>query len=241
MSVNKNRIIELCLVFLISILSFSIGTFVGKKYSDNQHRLALLDPNYKHDINAVTTVATTEEPTVEDPATNVEAKPELTDADVAQLNEEMNEEIEEDPSAYDNSALVKTINPDGTPVAEKKEKPKKESVKAKAKTGAEMVREVASISEKAKSIVQDTKIVDGKMQYTVQVGAYASAADAEKIVNGLQARGYKATQASATVNGKTWYRVQVGLFSSLKDAQVYKKELVEQNRLTSAIIQRVSN
>ena len=44
MAMNTNRIIELTLVFFISLFSFSIGTFVGKKYSDNQHRLSQLEP-----------------------------------------------------------------------------------------------------------------------------------------------------------------------------------------------------
>lgn len=38
---------KLALVFFISLLSFSVGTFVGKKYSDNQHQLAALEPGKK--------------------------------------------------------------------------------------------------------------------------------------------------------------------------------------------------
>lgn len=233
MAMNKNRIIELCLVFLVSILSFSIGTFVGKKYSDNQHRLALLDPNYKHDLNEYSqdtekTAAAHQETTTEvakdehgNPlkATITEGAP-ISDADVAKISEEMEEEEE-------SADTVKTINQDGTKAAVKK-------------TGQEIVREVANISAKAKSITQDDKTIDGKSQYTVQVGSFPSPAEADKVVSSLQARGYKASQASATVNGKTWYRVQVGLFNSLQDAQIYKKELVEQNHLTSAMILRVN-
>jgi septal ring-binding cell division protein DamX len=37
-------VVKLVLVFFISLLSFSIGTFVGKKFSDSQHKLALLEP-----------------------------------------------------------------------------------------------------------------------------------------------------------------------------------------------------
>ncbi len=35
---------KLALVFAISLLSFSVGIFAGKKYSDNQHQLAALEP-----------------------------------------------------------------------------------------------------------------------------------------------------------------------------------------------------
>lgn len=36
--------VKLVLVFFVSLLSFSIGTYVGRKYSDNQHQLAQLEP-----------------------------------------------------------------------------------------------------------------------------------------------------------------------------------------------------
>ena len=282
MAMNTNRIIELCLVFLVSILSFSIGTFVGKKYSDNQHKLALLDPNYnKHesvadetssrtvatDAHGTTTETAPAETTVADAPTkaaatndehgnpikaNITNSTPITDADVAKMAEEFSEENTEDlvdTSKANSGSIVKTINEDGSIVPDKtKTKDKKETTKKKKKkvakaSGETVVREVANISERAHSITQDVKnadATDGKSQYTVQVGAFPSPSEADKIASSLQARGYKASQSVATVNGKTWYRVQVGLFSSLQDAQTYKKELVEQNHLTSAIIQRLN-
>jgi len=44
MASKTDVMVKLVLVFFISLLSFSIGTFVGKKYSDNQHQLAALEP-----------------------------------------------------------------------------------------------------------------------------------------------------------------------------------------------------
>jgi cell division protein FtsN len=255
MAMNTNRIIELCLVFLVSILSFSIGTFVGKKYSDNQHKLSLLDPNYKHEAAAKeTTTAATGEPAAAEtaPSNDEHGNPikasitnstPITDADVAKMAEEFSEDNTEETTELaktDSAHLVKTINEDGTIVEETKKDAAKQSAKKVAKVNGEtIVREVASISERAKSITKDANAVDGA-QYTVQVGAFPSPKEAEKIASSLQARGYKASHSVATVNGKTWYRVQVGLFNSLQDAQVYKKELVEQNHLTSAIIHRLN-
>lgn len=265
MAMNTNRIIELCLVFLVSILSFSVGTFVGKKYSDNQHKLSLLDPNYKHESIAdeassrapseahgeaaaagTTTAAVNDEHGNPIKSSITNSTP-ITDADVAKMAEEFSEENTEDlvdTSKADSGSIVKTINEDGSTVEEPKAKATAKPAKKVAKENGEtMVREVANISERAKSITQDVKgadSADGKSQYTVQVGAFPSPAEAEKIASSLQARGYKASHSVATVNGKTWYRVQVGLFNSLQDAQVYKKELVEQNHLTSAIIQRLN-
>ncbi len=45
---KTDTLVKLVLVFFISLLSFSIGTFVGKKYSDNQHKLAALEPEGGH-------------------------------------------------------------------------------------------------------------------------------------------------------------------------------------------------
>jgi hypothetical protein len=39
-------VVKLVLVFFIALLSFSIGTFVGKKFSDNQHKMATLEPGH---------------------------------------------------------------------------------------------------------------------------------------------------------------------------------------------------
>lgn len=41
-------VVKLVLVFFIALLSFSIGTFVGKKFSDNQYKLAQLEPGGAH-------------------------------------------------------------------------------------------------------------------------------------------------------------------------------------------------
>lgn len=36
--------VKLVLVFFVCVLSFAIGTFVGKKFSDNRHRMAQFEP-----------------------------------------------------------------------------------------------------------------------------------------------------------------------------------------------------
>lgn len=48
MATKSDMFVKLVLVFFISLLSFAIGTFVGKKYSDNQHKLSQLEPGGKH-------------------------------------------------------------------------------------------------------------------------------------------------------------------------------------------------
>ena len=42
---KSDVVMKLILVFFISLLSFSVGTFVGKKFSDNQHKLSKFEPS----------------------------------------------------------------------------------------------------------------------------------------------------------------------------------------------------
>lgn len=243
MTMNTNRIIELALVFFISLFSFSIGTFVGKKYSDNQHRLALLEPNKKTEERAAVEAAGHTEAA----ATNTES--EITDADVAKMAEEFSSEGEtvhggeathaagtgQTASGDEhNGEVVKAapmnIHANETVKNVKMIKATTKDVKEVSANDAETERDVASISANAKTM----------QNYTVQVGSYPSEIEANKMTESLVARGYKANAVPANVNGKTMYRVQVGMFNSFNDAQEYKKELVEKNRLTSAFVQKVS-
>lgn len=236
MTMNTNRIIELALVFFISLFSFSIGTFVGKKYSDNQHRLALLEPNKKtEERQAIDNAAHTTEGTAA-ATTSAQNESEITDADVAKMAEEFSADSEQ-PAHGDTAATtqghgethaattagvktIKTIKPDTKDIKEV----------SLAETEGETERGVASIPVKAKAMGN----------FTVQVGSYPSEEEAQKMTESLLARGYKANAVPAVVNGKTMFRVQVGLFNSFNEAQEYKKELMEKNRLSSAFVQKVS-
>src|ERR1700735_2139756 len=40
---RTDTLIKLVLVFFLSLLSFSVGTFVGKQFSDSQHKIAELE------------------------------------------------------------------------------------------------------------------------------------------------------------------------------------------------------
>lgn len=102
MATKSDMFVKLVLVFFISLLSFAIGTFVGKKYSDNQHKLAALEPNGKsshatreiasesgHGEAAATHGDSTEHGEKADPgAAKAEKGVALTDAEIAKLAEE---------------------------------------------------------------------------------------------------------------------------------------------------------
>lgn len=83
---NKTDVVvKLILVFFISLLSFSIGTFVGKKFSDNQHKISQLESGAGdkedgagHEDRAVASVGQADEKT----------KDALSSEEIAKLAEE---------------------------------------------------------------------------------------------------------------------------------------------------------
>lgn len=244
MNVNTNRMVELALVFFVSLLSFSIGTFVGKKYSDNQHRLAKLEPHGEraqelakevHDATEGSTEhgsSAHNEPKI---ITAEKAQESLTDHEVAQMAKEFSDE----EAATDSKDIEETVTE--TSIKTTKALKKLATLKAKdikeveESTGKEVVRDVASITAKVKKAAHLEAFA-----YTVQVAAYPSADEAEKMVATLGARGYKGRAVEADVNGRKWFRVQVGNFENFKEADTYKKEIMEQNRLTSALVQKIA-
>lgn len=46
-SSRTDTVVKLVLIFFIALLSFSVGTFVGKQVSDSDHRTALLEKDYQ--------------------------------------------------------------------------------------------------------------------------------------------------------------------------------------------------
>jgi DedD protein len=239
MNVNTNRMVELALVFFVSLLSFSIGTFVGKKYSDNQHRLAKLEPHSEKAeeiAKEMSEAANAAEPKI------VEHKQEtLTDAEVAQMAREFSEE--EDSNIKDVEIPEREVAATSRVTTSKalkklvavRSKDVKEIENTEGFPKKNIVRDVASIAAKVrKANAQEPA------WYTVQVAAYPNPEEAGKMVATLGARGYKGRAVEAEVNGRKWFRVHVGQFENFRDADTYKKEIMEQNRLTSALVQKIA-
>jgi cell division septation protein DedD len=65
-------------------------------------------------------------------------------------------------------------------------------------------------------------------RFTVNVGSFRERVKAERLMNELKDKGYKAFVAEATIPQKgTWYRVSVGRFPSRKEAQTFAREVKE--------------
>jgi len=84
-------VVKLVLVFFIALLSFSVGTFVGKKFSDNQHKMAQLEPDQKSSGDAHGTEGSEESrgiASVHPDSGAVKPEKALTDDEIAKLAEE---------------------------------------------------------------------------------------------------------------------------------------------------------
>ena len=257
MSQKTDKMLKLALVFFISLLSFSIGTFVGKKYSDNQHKLALLEPNKSKDIAPQDFATNSEEKLDGGTASRTPPDQQLTDNGLAKIAEEFAADSSSETATTDDANIekdipvtesqvkdIKTINPDRKPL------PKMAAAKPAAAAAIPTVNnnvkpvtnvvQIHSAIEKIKKMeTREVASVPTSTQYTVQVGSFPTQVEAEKLSHDLVNKGYKASAVPALVSGQTWHRVQVGLFGTVKEAQDYKKDFLAKTKLSSAIVQRV--
>lgn len=258
MGAKTDVMVKLVLVFFISLLSFSIGTFVGKKYSDNQHKLAALEPAAKgHDSHDVATGHEVATPTEEVAKGHGEAKvgDAMTDEEIAKLAEEF---VADDSTAIANNSVTHATGAEEAdhkattaehkePVAATKTRTLEKSEPLVAAKNIAQGRPVAAPAVEEKkvdtripsSIPKDVSQYNTAGKFTVQVGAFAKEDEAQKIAGDLKAKGFSAFYIPANVKGQTWFRVSVGLFATPKEAQDYRTELLNKTKLTSAMVQKI--
>lgn len=313
-------VVKLVLVFFVCLLSFSVGTFVGKKFSDNQHRLAQFEPT-----STERQVAATEEHGATTAATG-----ELNDDEMAKIAAEFTSDDEGESAAKggEHAATAKTdqhgvagadqhgtAKPDQHGIATATEthgevaKPaEKHAERTVAATQPAIPAEHAPAKAEAKhETASEPKIelkVDHKVEhkaevkaekpsaaaesvahgqapktaektvaaphaaapaksaipttlpqevaasaigkFTVQVASYPTQEEATRMTNTLKGEGFGAFFIKAdvidkkTAATKTWYRVSVGLFQTQKEADAYKADLLARSKVTSAIVQKVT-
>lgn len=248
---KSDVLVKLVLVFFISLLSFSIGTFVGKNYSDNQHRRAALEPQNSH--RAVASLS--------DKKNVAETSQTMSDDEISRLAEEF---VDEDALLMnDNTSKEVASNnesaPSQTQTQEKKQAPA-EPVKGTSAPA------ITSASTPAQNIVAGQPAVPAKAaapaqktaenrlpssipkdvahysvgKYTVQIAAFPTETDAKARAEDLKNKGYSAFYVPANVKGKTWYRVSVGLFATEEEAKAHREEIMAKAKLTTAIIQKIT-
>ncbi len=260
MGAKTDVIVKMVLVFFISLLSFSIGTFVGKKYSDNQHRLAALEPGKtEQGEHGAREVASANEhgATAKDHEVTAKVGDGMSDDEIAKLAEEF---VADDSTATATTAATgheETTGHSGGHGAEKETEVKAVTAKTRSLEKAEPLsaakniahgKAVTAAATEEKKADKDNRVPSsipkdvgqysvGK--FTVQVGAYAKEDEAQKIAGDLKSKGFSAFYIPANVKGQTWYRVSVGLFATPKEAQDYRTELMSKAKLNTALVQKI--
>jgi cell division protein FtsN len=258
-------VVKLVLVFFIALLSFSIGTFVGKKFSDNQYKLSQLEPQDGHSESEAIADATAENSEgrgiASIPSNAGDVKPEkaLSDEEIAKLASEF---VSDDEGTAKAPAAAKPTVAEGaahhetaTPTAHTAAATTQHAATAKsvmhevqplkpAERLAEGHSAVIANLPKATSRIPSSLPAEAASsaigKYTVQIASYTAEKDAQKKAAELKDKGYSAFYVPAKVKGQTWFRVSVGLFTTSKEADAYKKDLMKNGKVTSAMVSKIA-
>ena len=283
MASKTDAIAKLVIVFFISLLSFSIGTFVGKNYSDNQHQLAALEPSSKVEKSERSVASVNEEANSNKPGA-------MTDEEIAKLAEEfVSDETAPAEGAHGavasaehgetaapaHGAATSAKNetghgaaaPAGHEAASEKSDAKSEAhsprgplnkghitENAPSATAKNLAAGKAPATTENKPTAAKTAIVEERRpsslpkdvaafsvgKFTVQVASYPDEAEAQKHASELKDKGYSAFYVPANIKGKTYYRVSVGQFATQKEAQSYRTEFLGKAKVSSAIVQKIT-
>lgn len=277
MSSKTDAFLKLGLFFFVALLSFSVGTFIGKKWSDNQHQLAALEPQKNsHGDSHSREVASVSAGHGEQKAGA------MTDEEIAKLAEEF---VADDtvpanvaeahgdahaapahgaPAGHGETAKAPTAEAahgghDAKPETAKDAHHKASPItsnnevsdaaknvaqgKAPTTTTAEhgtATTKAAPVKERVPSSLPKDVAQYAVGKFTVQVAAYPVEAEAQKMASDLKNKGYSAFYVPATVKGTTYYRVSVGQFATQKEATTYRGEFLAKSKLSSAIVQKIS-
>ncbi|HEY8271277.1 MAG TPA: SPOR domain-containing protein [Pseudobdellovibrionaceae bacterium] len=248
MGAKTDVIVKMVLVFFISLLSFSIGTFVGKKYSDNQHKLAALEPE-KGEQGAREVASQGEQGDAAKEHGTAKVGEGMSDEEIAKLAAEF---VADDSTATGSAASGGQEEHGNAEESMASAASKSRSLeKAEPLSAAKNIVHGKAISATAvdeKKLEKENRIPSSipkdvnqysAGKFTVQVGAYAKEDEAQKIAGDLKSRGFSAFYIPANVKGQTWYRVSVGLFATPKEAQDYRTELMAKAKLSSALVQKI--
>jgi cell division protein FtsN len=250
-------VVKLVLVFFIALLSFSIGTFVGKKFSDNQYKLAQLEP--QEGAAAVAAEGDDHEAesrgiaSISPDASQVKPDKALSDDEIAKLAEEfVTDDSKEQAPGHIENPLDHKVD-----AAENEEE---EAAPVQAHAAPAVTHE--AVSPAAERLVHgQPAVVANKApapsripsslpkeiassalgKYTVQIASYGTEKEAQEKSADLKGKGFSAFYVSAKVKGTMWYRVSVGLFTTQKEAEAYKKDLLARAKVSSALVQKITS
>lgn len=236
MAGKSEAFIKLGLVFFISLLSFAIGTLVGKEYSDRQYKLSQLEPTEHHSESTPSVAAVSNHETDSN---------KLSDEEIAKLAEEFvtDDAVEvaksigtakapaiETGLTHSQPEEFSEMNDEALAAAQKiiENKLPGSASQRKVATSETDVKRVATTP--LTQIMPKNAAQEDAGKYTVQVGSYIKELEAKQRAEALKTKGYAAFYIPGVVEGKTFYRVNVGTYATLSDAKKAVEKLMTENK-----------
>lgn len=252
-SSRTDTIVKVMLVFFISLLSFSVGTFVGKQVSDSDHRRMALESEFQGRDVASSEGEEGKDGKVTDKEVENLAE-EFVNKEKAEGEAKVGEtettegmkvaEAKEGADGYKTYTHGKEQKEEKSEKSEKAEKPGKKVSKAEGEdVGEKLANNKAAsdgeVEQRKPSSALPTVANSAVGKFTVQVGSYATESEAEGQAKQLKNKGWAAFYVPANVSGKTWYRVMVGTFNNHNSAQAFRKDFMKESGMKSALVQKI--
>jgi len=240
---KTETLIKLVLIFVISLLSFSVGTFVGKQFSDSQYKMASIEDEFAKPNRDIASKSDGDVLTDADIASLTEefinAEKESIDKNAAKSKEDLKDQAEN--HAKDHSVDGKKDSHHGTAkkghvhITSKIDAVAGRVAKGQTPTKTPVKKVKVRVPTSLPTVLSSSNI--GK--FTLQIAAYSSESEARKHTKKLLDMGFSSFFLVARIKDKTWYRVNVGLFGSVKEAKIYSVTFKKQANVSSAFIKRI--
>ncbi len=255
---RTDTLVKLVLIFFISLLSFSVGTFIGKTVTEKQYKDTMYEPSGEEVEQASNDEESKD--SVDDEALS------LTDEFAKIKKEEMKEAKETRKVASDDGHGAHAPTPAPTsahenvkPKAATMPAPKAEKIEKAAAahgdahgTAHQMPEAVARVAAgkpptdlhkaaapKAENLPHEVGSTTAS-KYTIQIASYAKEDEANKHSADLNSKGFSSFVVPAQIKGQTWFRVSVGQFPTQSEAAGYKEEFMKKSNISKVIIQKIS-
>jgi septal ring-binding cell division protein DamX len=245
-----DTLVKLLMVLFVSLLSFSVGTFIGKKTTEKSMERAALE------AEADRTPDDREIASIPPGSTDIKPDDALTNEELAQLSDDHKTEGEATAPAApkkNNEAVGDLV--EGKAAVEKPVA--KTEAPQNAKENAAKFKNIQQAADRIVKGQDPTPIIEGKAprtpsslpaqvasssidKYTVQVSSHQTEAEAKKRAQELKSKGFDAFYIRADVKGKPWYRVSVGTFTSSKEARNYVDTLKKEGGVAAAFVQKIT-
>jgi cell division protein FtsN len=247
-SAKTDTLVRLVLVFFISLLSFSVGTFVGKQFSDSQHNMAKLENNaesegneesHSEDVAHSEGESDREVASIDPNSTEVTPENSLTSQDIDKFAEDFAKEGSQE-EAKDEKNVAKQAEPtEEKPVKDSVQLKKVQKVAEKIAQGKPITEPETTTEVRVPSSLPNQVKPSAEGKYTVQISSFQVEADAKQRAEELKAKGFSAFYIPADVKGTTWYRVNVGQYTTQEEAKKFSEELKAQANIKNVLIQKI--